>query len=74
MEQREYKDLSSMSVAMTQVGKELNEEIDKGCETRSGWINDRVNCCRPWIRMHVAPPSEGARVVCVPVVDVAALW
>ena len=45
MEQREYKDLSSMSVLMTQVGKELNEEIDKWCENRSGWINDRVNGC-----------------------------
>ena len=36
MEQREYKDLSSMSVAMTQVGVELNEAIDKLCENRSG--------------------------------------
>ena len=42
MEQREYKDMSRMSVAMTQVGEELNEEMDKWCEDRSGWANDRV--------------------------------
>ena len=33
MEQREYKDLSSMSVAMTQVGVELNDRV-KGCITQ----------------------------------------
>ena len=45
MEQREYKDLSTMSVAMTQVGVELNEETDKWCENRSGWVIDRVKGC-----------------------------
>ena len=45
MEQREYTDLSGMSVAMTQVGVELNEETDKWCENRSGWVNDRVKGC-----------------------------
>ena len=34
IEQREYKDLSSMRVAMTQVGEGLNEEIDKYCHMR----------------------------------------
>ena len=42
MEQREYKDLSSMSVAMTQVGVQLNEETEKWCENRHGWVSDRV--------------------------------
>ena len=32
MEQKEYKALSNMSVAMTQVGVELNEETEKWCE------------------------------------------
>ena len=27
---------------MAQVGGELNEEIDKCCENRGGWVNDRV--------------------------------
>ena len=45
MEHREYKDLSSMSVAMTQVGVELNKETDKWCENRSGWVSDRVKGC-----------------------------
>ena len=30
---------------MTQVGVELNEKIDKWCENRSGWLNDRVKGC-----------------------------
>ena len=42
MEESEYKDLSSMNVAMAQVGEELNEEMDKWCENRGGWVNDRV--------------------------------
>ena len=42
MEEREYKDLSSMNMAMAQVGEELNDEIDKWCENRGGWANDRV--------------------------------
>ena len=45
MEQRDYKDLSSMSVAMTQVGVELNEETKKWCENRRGWVSDRVKGC-----------------------------
>ena len=45
MEQREYKELSSVSVAMTQVGKERNVGIDKWCENRSGWLNDRAKRC-----------------------------
>ena len=46
MEQREYKDLSSMSIAMIQVGVELNEETEKWCENRRGWVSDRV---KGWI-------------------------
>ena len=42
MEGREYEDLSSMNMEMTQVGDELNEEMDRWCENRSGWVNDRV--------------------------------
>ena len=34
MEQRDYEDLSSMSVEMTQVGVELNEATKKWCENR----------------------------------------
>ena len=45
MEQRDYEDLSSMSVEMTQVGVELNEETKKGCENRRGWVSDRVKGC-----------------------------
>ena len=45
MEQRDYKDLSSMSVAMTQVDVELNEETYKWCENRHGWVSDRVKGC-----------------------------
>ena len=45
MEQREYKDLSSMSVAMTRIGIELNEETEKLCENRRGWVSDRVQLC-----------------------------
>ena len=39
---REYEDLSSMNMEMTQVGDELNEEMDKWCENRRGWVNHRV--------------------------------
>ena len=42
MEGRDYEDLSSMNVAMAQVGEELNEEMDNLCENRKGWVNDRV--------------------------------
>ena len=45
MEQRDYEDLSSMSVEMTQVGVELNEETKKWCENRRGWVSDRVKGC-----------------------------
>ena len=45
MEQRKYKDLSSMSVKMTQVGVELNEGMDKWCENKIDWANDRVKVC-----------------------------
>ena len=45
MEGRDYEDLSSMNVAMTQVGEELNEEMDNWCENRKGWVNDRVKDC-----------------------------
>ena len=41
----ENEDLSSMNMEMTQVGDELNEEMDKWCENRSGWVNDRVKEC-----------------------------
>ena len=34
-----------MSVAMTQVGVELNEETKKWCENRCGWVSDRVKGC-----------------------------
>ena len=34
MEEREYEDLSSMNVAMAQMGEELNEEMDKWCENK----------------------------------------
>ena len=40
MEEREYTDLTSMNVAMAPMGEELNEEIDKWCENRGGWVND----------------------------------
>ena len=42
MEEREYQDLSCVNVAMAQVGGKLNEEMDKSCENRGGWVNDRV--------------------------------
>ena len=42
MEEREYNDLSSMNVAMAQVGDELNNEMDRWCENRGGWVNDKV--------------------------------
>ena len=45
MEQRDYEDLSSMSVEMTQVGVELNEETKTWCENRRGWVSDRVKGC-----------------------------
>ena len=45
MEGREYEDLSSMNIEMTQVGDELNEEMDRWCENRSGWVNNRVKEC-----------------------------
>ena len=45
MEERDYKDLSSMNVAMAQVGEELHEEMDNWCENRKGWVNDRVKDC-----------------------------
>ena len=38
MEGRDYDDLSSMNVAMAQVGEELNEEMDNWCENRKGWV------------------------------------
>ena len=34
MEERDYKDLSSMNVEMAQVGEELNEEKDTWCVNR----------------------------------------
>ena len=45
MEQRAYKDLSSMNVAMTQLGVKLIEETNTWCEDRSGWVSDRVKGC-----------------------------
>ena len=45
MEGRDYEDLSSMNVAMAQVGEELNEEMDNWCENRKGWVNDKVKDC-----------------------------
>ena len=30
---------------MSQAGEELNEELDKWCENRGGWVNDRVKLC-----------------------------
>ena len=45
MEGRDYEDLSSMNVAMAQVGEELNEEMDNWCENRKGWVNDRLKDC-----------------------------
>ena len=45
MEGRECEDLSSMNMETTQVGDELNEEMDKWWENRSGWVNDRVKEC-----------------------------
>ena len=45
MEGRDYEDLSSMNVAMAQVGEELNEEMDNWCANRKGWVNDRVKDC-----------------------------
>ena len=51
MEGREYEDLSSMNMEMTQVGDELNEEMDRWCENRRGWVNDRVKECIDQRRM-----------------------
>ena len=34
-----------MNMEMTQVGDKLNEEMDRWCENRSGWVNDRVKEC-----------------------------
>ena len=49
MEGREYEYLSSMNIEMTQVADELNEEIDRWCENRSGWVNDRIKeCINQW--------------------------
>ena len=45
MEGRDYEDVSSMNVAMTQLGEELNAEMDNWCENRRGWVNDRVKDC-----------------------------
>ena len=45
MEGRDYADLSSINVEMAQVGEELNEEMDKWCYNRRGWVNDRVKEC-----------------------------
>ena len=45
MEGREYEDLSSMNMEMMQVGDELNEEMDRWYENRSGWVNERVKEC-----------------------------
>ena len=45
MEQRDYEDLSSMSVEMTQVGVVLNKETKKWYENRRGWVSDRVKGC-----------------------------
>ena len=45
MEQREYNVMFRRSVAMTQVGEELNEEIDKWCDNRRGWVKHRVTEC-----------------------------
>ena len=42
---RDHADLSSMNVAMAQVGEELNEEMDNWCENRKGWVIDRVKYC-----------------------------
>ena len=42
MEGRDYEDVSSMNVAMAQVGEELNEQMDNWCENRKGRVNDRV--------------------------------
>ena len=35
-QRRDYEDLSSMKVAMAQLGAELNEEMDNWCENRRG--------------------------------------
>ena len=45
MEGREYEDLSSLNMEMTQIGDELNEEMDRWSENRSGLVNDRVKVC-----------------------------
>ena len=45
LEGRAYEDLSSMNMEMTQVGDELNEEMDRWCENRSGLVNDRLKEC-----------------------------
>ena len=45
MEGRDYEDLSSMNVAIAQVGEKLNEEMDIWCENRKGLVNDRVKGC-----------------------------
>ena len=42
MEGKYYADLSTMNVAMAQVGEELNEEMDNWCENRKGWVNDCI--------------------------------
>ena len=42
MEGINYEDVSSIDVAIAQVGEELNEEIDNWYQNRRGWVNDRV--------------------------------
>ena len=45
MEGRDYENLTSINVAMAQVGEELNKKMDNWCENRRGWVNDRVKEC-----------------------------
>ena len=45
MEGREYKDVSSMNMDIKKVDDELNKEMDKWCDNRSGWVDDRVKEC-----------------------------
>ena len=42
MEGREYEYLSGINKEITQAGDEINEEMDKWYENRSGWVSARV--------------------------------
>ena len=53
MQGTEYEDLSNINMEFTQVGDELNEEVNRWCENRSGWVNDGVTECIDQRKMQI---------------------